>query len=84
MTAGTLTTRRFALGVIFLMVAIGALRSDAADPFGQRLSQERQIAHVLNRLAYGPRPGDVEEVGRRGVEAWIRTQLRPERIPQRR
>lgn len=36
--------------------------------------------HALNRLAYGPRPGDVEAVARGGVMAWIESQLRPERL----
>jgi uncharacterized protein (DUF1800 family) len=70
--------------VIALIAAVGALRSHAADPFGQRLSSDRQVAHVLNRLAYGARPGDLDDVKRRGVETWIRAQLTPERIPQSR
>ena len=36
--------------------------------------------HVLNRLAFGPRPGDVEEVERTGVRAYIEAQLRPDAI----
>ncbi|WP_296947258.1 DUF1800 domain-containing protein [uncultured Massilia sp.] len=40
-----------------------------------------QAVHVLNRLAFGPRPGDVERVRRMGVQAWIAEQLHPERIP---
>ena len=31
------------------------------------LDPDRQVLHVLNRLAYGPRPGDVERVRAR---AW--------------
>jgi uncharacterized protein (DUF1800 family) len=38
------------------------------------------VVHVLNRLGYGPRPGDVEAVRERGVRAWIERQLQPERI----
>jgi len=38
------------------------------------------IAHVLNRLGYGPRPGDVERVRALGLEAYIDQQLHPERI----
>src|SRR6266581_1331122 len=42
---------------------------------------EATIVHVLNRLAYGPRPGDVERVQRIGLMRWIEQQLEPERLP---
>src|SRR5688572_5824173 len=45
------------------------------------LDADRQILHVLNRLAYGPRPGDVERVRSMGVATWIERQLEPGRIP---
>ena len=45
------------------------------------LGEEQRIAHALNRLAYGPRPGDVERVRQMGLAAWIERQLDPERIP---
>src|SRR5690606_13800239 len=35
---------------------------------------------VLNRLAYGPRPGEIEAVMQIGARAWIENQLHPERI----
>jgi hypothetical protein len=35
---------------------------------------------VLNRLGYGPRPGDVEKVRRIGLSNYIEQQLHPERI----
>ena len=41
------------------------------------LTPDQQILHALNRLGYGPRPGDVERVRRIGVGAWIEAQLRP-------
>ena len=44
------------------------------------LSGDAWVGHVLNRLAFGPRPGDVDRVRRIGVEAWIAEQLHPERI----
>ncbi|MFZ1889563.1 MAG: DUF1800 domain-containing protein [Candidatus Binataceae bacterium] len=39
--------------------------------------QERPL-HVLNRLAFGPRPGDIERVTRIGPDGYIREQLYPE------
>jgi uncharacterized protein (DUF1800 family) len=45
------------------------------------LTPEQQAVHVLNRLAFGPRPGDVERVRRMGVQQYIDEQLHPEGIP---
>ena len=44
------------------------------------LAEDRRILHVLNRLAFGPRPGDVARVRAVGLDAWIDRQLRPETI----
>lgn len=44
---------------------------------------DRAATHVLNRLAYGPRAGDVAAVRRLGVAAWIERQLHPDRIDDR-
>ncbi len=44
------------------------------------LSPREQAAHVLDRLAFGPRPGDVDHVMSMGVDKWIDEQLNPTRI----
>jgi len=41
------------------------------------LSADEAILHALNRLAYGPRPGDVERVRQLGLAKWIDGQLNP-------
>jgi len=46
----------------------------------QVLSPRDSAVHALNRLAYGPRPGDVDRVAQGGVMTWIEQQLAPERI----
>ena len=38
------------------------------------------VEHALNRLAYGPRPGELDKVQRAGLAAWIEEQLDPQRI----
>src|SRR3954470_15395406 len=43
-------------------------------------SDAAEALHVLNRLAFGPSPGDLERVTRMGVSAWIDEQLHPERL----
>jgi uncharacterized protein (DUF1800 family) len=44
------------------------------------LTEDQAIAHALNRLAYGPRPGDVERVRQMGLAKWIDMQLDPDSI----
>ncbi|MFN2567283.1 MAG: DUF1800 domain-containing protein [Gemmatimonadaceae bacterium] len=44
------------------------------------LAADQQIAHALNRLTFGPRPGDAERVRALGVDRWIAMQLEPRRI----
>jgi uncharacterized protein (DUF1800 family) len=53
-----------------------------ADPFAQKLSPDRQIVQALNRLTFGPRLGDVEEVRRIGLARWIEQQLHPDQIAE--
>jgi len=44
------------------------------------LTEDQAILHALNRLAYGPRPGDVEHIRQIGLEKWIDQQLHPDSI----
>ena len=44
------------------------------------LTEDEAITHALNRLAYGPRPGDVERIEQIGLEKWIDQQLHPDSI----
>src|SRR5690348_16955538 len=44
------------------------------------LSADEAILHALNRLAYGPRPGDTEHVRQMGLAKWIEQQLNPNSI----
>src|SRR3972149_5363251 len=47
------------------------------------LMEEQKILHVLNRLGYGPRPGDVERGEGMGLAAHPPQPLYPEAIPDR-
>jgi uncharacterized protein (DUF1800 family) len=40
----------------------------------------KTIVHVLNRLGFGPAPGDVERLRRMGLDKYIDQQLRPETL----
>ncbi len=61
---------------------LGAFSLAAAAPNTPPALTERQRAlHVLNRLAFGPRPGDLDRVVAMGVSAYVDEQLHPGRIP---
>src|ERR1700722_18385347 len=50
------------------------------DKAASGASDERRALHALNRLTFGPRPGDVQQVMAIGIDQWIDLQLHPERI----
>ncbi len=53
----------------------------ANTPFDQKLTGDQAILHAIDRLSFGPRPGDIEAVKKMGLKQWIDLQLHPERIP---
>ncbi len=57
-----------------------AAAAQATAEAPRELTADQQIKHVLNRLAFGARPGDVERVRALGVDWWIARQLEPSRI----
>ncbi|HXT68780.1 MAG TPA: DUF1800 domain-containing protein [Vicinamibacterales bacterium] len=74
----------FVLGVTALLVTTGSvlMAGTAAGRFDQKLAKDRQVLHVLNRLTFGPRPGDVDRVRSLGIEKWIQQQLQPRSIEE--
>ena len=65
---------------LLLMIPGSATYSRAGDE-SKSLTEEERIVHVLNRLGFGPRPGDIEKVAAMGLEAYIEQQLHPQEIP---
>ena len=57
-----------------------ALAAVAWRPTFAAAGGQAEALHVLNRLAFGPAPGDLERVTRMGASAWIAEQLHPERL----
>lgn len=49
----------------------------------QDSTERARAVHVLNRLTYGPRPGDVDRVLAIGIERFIDQQLSPRQISDR-
>ena len=62
----------------FLTAGVSAQRPSIAEK--TKLSEEQRILHVLNRLGFGARPGDVQRVKAMGIENYINQQLFPEKI----
>src|SRR5258708_4387203 len=44
------------------------------------LTYQQKCIHLLNRLTFGPKPGDLERVRKMGTKAFIEEQLNPEGI----
>jgi len=53
-----------------------------AAPKIPRMTDDQKALHALNRLTFGPRPGDLEQIKKMGVSQWIEQQLQPESIPE--
>src|SRR6266851_7265149 len=53
-----------------------------AKLFQTKLDKNKQILHALDRLTFGPRPGDVEQVRKMGLKKWIDQQRQPSNIPE--
>ena len=71
------------LAALALTFVVAAGRSTLTEPHGSQFPatpDDRTIVHVLNRLTFGPAPGDIDRVRSLGLQAYIEQQLRPERI----
>jgi uncharacterized protein (DUF1800 family) len=80
--------KSFALLLVFLCASMLPARNARKKPepddsaFQHKLSKDDQILHALDRLTFGPRPGDIEALRKLGLKKWIDRQLHPERIPE--
>jgi uncharacterized protein (DUF1800 family) len=80
-------TRVLAASLVLSLAQQPALLLAAASPLWhskhnspQEMAENERAAHALNRLTFGPRPGDLERVEAIGVKKWIDMQLNPEQI----
>jgi uncharacterized protein (DUF1800 family) len=55
---------------------------DQTRQFFKEIPKDQRILQALNRLTFGPRPGDEAKVRAIGLKKWIELQLHPERIPE--
>ncbi|HTZ96489.1 MAG TPA: DUF1800 domain-containing protein [Terriglobales bacterium] len=76
------TRRRFAIAAAIVcsaIVAVPAIGKKKPSTL-PAMDEKKRALHALNRLSFGPRPGDLQEVMNVGVDHWIDAQLRPEKI----
>ena len=85
--------RKFlAVAIVFAFVTgasgSGTKASENAAPkpdykaFDKKLSDDDKLRHALERLTFGPRPGDLEAVRKMGLRKWIDQQLHPEHMEE--
>jgi len=56
--------------------------ADQTRQFFQQIPNDQKILQALNRLTFGPRPGDAAEVRAMGLKKWLELQLHPEQIAE--
>jgi uncharacterized protein (DUF1800 family) len=73
---------RVATSILLLCLACPApqLLAKKKDPVDTGPSDQKRALHALNRLTFGPRPGDLQQVMAIGVDRWIELQLHPDKI----
>src|SRR5687768_7304253 len=71
---------KFMTRVAVTLLAAGTLIAATPGTSVPSNPDDKTIVHVLNRLGFGARPGDVERVRRIGLATYIEQQLNPERI----
>ena len=78
----TITGHRSAVRIAVFALATLVTTSflHAQRTLGPAKADARTVAHVLDRITFGPRPGDVARVQEMGIGAFIEQQLHPERI----
>lgn len=64
--------------VLSLLMALVSIAPSNAAP----KPVDPKVLHIINRLSFGPRPGDIEKVQSMGVERYIKEQLAPDSIPK--
>ena len=69
----TLLSLAWTVGIWLGVPSPDAVAASTIDP---------KFIHVLNRLSFGPRPGDIDHVRAVGIEAYLQEQLDPDRLMQ--
>ena len=77
--------------VVLLPLSAGPKKLKAIKPtanppqylaFSKLLPEDEQFQHALDRLTFGPRPGDLDRIRQIGLQKWLDLQLHPAKIPE--
>jgi uncharacterized protein (DUF1800 family) len=68
------------IGFLVLASISATLGGDKKEKAETQLDETKRVSHALNRLTFGPRPGEVEQMKSLGLDKWIDEQLHPEKI----
>ena len=89
-----MSKRELVCGLLVLLTPVVAAGSKKIKPikakanppqyvaFSRLLPVDERLHHALERLTFGPRPGDVEQLQRMGLDKWLDSELHPERVPE--
>jgi uncharacterized protein (DUF1800 family) len=91
MPRGIINTRKFSSFLLAGLLAWGPSASLAQGmkpakgkpqptAKAKSLTEEQKVIHLLDRITFGPRPGEVERVRKLGWQKFLSEQLHPERI----
>jgi uncharacterized protein (DUF1800 family) len=71
-----------ALAALTTQFALGRKKDKdkVTGPNQMQMDAQHRAVHALNRLTFGPRPGDADRVLQMGVDKWIDMQLHPDKI----
>jgi uncharacterized protein (DUF1800 family) len=70
---------RWIVALSFLLFVTAGIYAAKKNNIAGATEQKRAL-HALDRLTFGPRPGDVQAVAAMGVDKWIQVELHPEKI----
>src|SRR5580693_3658163 len=73
----SMATRPFFILVAICAAALAAPGPGFADP-----PPDKEIIHVLNRIAFGPTEAEIEHVRQIGIDRYIDEQLHPDAIAE--
>ncbi len=82
--------RLFLSGVLLTAIIVSAAQAKQSHPgtdggnyaaFHKPLKQSERFNHALDRLTFGPEPGDLQSLKQTGIDRWIREQTHPGKLP---
>ena len=74
-----MSRRNLGLALLLMTTLAVGVYAKKQKPTSPADDQKRAL-HAIDRLTFGPRPGDVQAVEAIGVDKWMDLQLHPERI----